>query len=83
MPLVNTEASKNINYIGKLEEDLKAYSAAMKKRDFYKYNFGRGPALEKLDGVFVELETFEARIAELGSNAAKFGSPESIETPEK
>jgi len=55
----------------------------MKKRDFYKYSFGRGPALEKLDGVFVELETFIERIAELGGNAAKFGSPESIEVPEK
>jgi hypothetical protein len=55
----------------------------MKKRDFYKYAFGRGPALEKLDGVFDELGTFIERIAELGSNATKFGSPESIEVPEK
>lgn len=55
----------------------------MKKRDFYKYNFGRGPALEKLDGVFDELKVFEKRIEELGHNAAKFGNPESIEVPEK
>lgn len=82
-PLVNTESQKCINYIAKLEEDLKAYSAAMKKRDFYKYAFGRGPALEKLDGVFDELGSFISRIDELGSNAAKFGNPEAIEVPEK
>lgn len=82
-PLVNTEASKNINYISKLEDDLKAYSAAMKKKDFYKYACGRGPALEKLDNVFDELGSFISKIEELGSNATKFGSPESIEAPEK
>lgn len=55
-PLVNTAGQHNINYIAKLEEDLKAYQAQMKKREFYKYACGRGPALEKLDGVFDELK---------------------------
>jgi hypothetical protein len=36
-----------------------------------------------LDGVFDELKTFEDQIADYGSNAAKFGSPNQIDKATK
>ena len=51
----------------------------MKKREFFQYKCGTKIALEKLDGVFDELKTFEDQIADFGSNAAKFGNPEQIQ----
>jgi len=82
-PLVNSEMQKNVNYINKLEEDLKGFQQQMKKRDFYKYQCGREAALEKLDGVFSEIHVYEERIETLGWNANKFGNPDAIETPQK
>jgi len=82
-PLVNTECQKNLTYVSKLEDDLKAFQQQMKKRDFYKYECGRTIALEKLDGVFDEIKVFVERIDELGYNSGKFGHPDAIEGPEK
>lgn len=81
--LVITEASKNVIYISKLEEDLKAYMAGMKKREFYKYACGRENSLELLNMIYGEIERDVQRIKELGYNATKFGNPEAIEVPEK
>jgi hypothetical protein len=50
----------------------------MKKREFFQYKCGTKTALEKLDGVFDELRTFENGIADFGENAAKFGNPDLI-----
>jgi hypothetical protein len=56
---------------------------AMRKREFFKYNCGRIDALSKLEGVFDELKEYEDQIVDLGTNATKFGNPESIEQPTK
>jgi hypothetical protein len=50
----------------------------MKKREFFQYKCGTEVALQKLDGVFDELKTFEDQIADFGENAAKFGDPGQI-----
>jgi hypothetical protein len=55
----------------------------MRKREFFKYNCGRIDALSKLEGVFDELKEYEDQIVDLGTNATKFGNPESIEQPTK
>ena len=58
-PLVAQETVKNNNSITKLEEELKAYMAEMKKRDFYKYDCGKEQAEEKLRAVFGEIADFQ------------------------
>ena len=45
-PLVFIEALKNISSITNLQYDLMLYQADLKKRDFYKYSCGHGPALK-------------------------------------
>jgi len=40
-PLVASETQKNNNQIGKLEEEMKAFSQQLRQRDFYKYDCGR------------------------------------------
>ena len=37
MPFVQNETDKNNSQIKKLEEDLKVYTAELKKRDFYQF----------------------------------------------
>lgn len=44
-PIVATETQKNNVQISKLEEELKQFIQEMKKRDFYRYDCGREPAL--------------------------------------
>jgi hypothetical protein len=39
-PLVQNEKEKTTNMIKKFEEDLKAYTTELKKRDFYQYKTG-------------------------------------------
>jgi len=48
----------------------------MRKREFFQYKCGSKQALEKLNGVFGELDTFEDKIVDFGDNAKKFGHPE-------
>jgi hypothetical protein len=51
----------------------------MKKREFFYYKCGTSVALQKLDGVFDELKSFENQIVDLGDNATKFGHPDKID----
>lgn len=78
-PLVNQEKGKNSVLIGKLEEDLKAYFNAMKKREFYKYDCGVVACKEKMGIVYNEIDTFKSSIDDLGYNANKFDNPQQIE----
>jgi hypothetical protein len=47
-PRVDAESKKNVVTINRHEEDLKAYVAAMKKRNLYRYDTGREQALTSL-----------------------------------
>jgi dynein heavy chain len=72
-PLVQGEKEKNSHNIKNLEEAIIQFTQDMKKREFFQYKCGTEIALQKLDGVFDELKTFEDQIQDYGSNAAKFG----------
>lgn len=78
-PLVNNEAEKTINMIKKFEEDLKAYTTELKKRDFYQYKTGVIESKNRLGLVGDELKVFEDRIVDLGYNCQKFGNPDMIQ----
>lgn len=80
---VKTAASANETKIEKLDTELKNFQQQMKKREFFKYDCGREQALTKLDGVFEEIRVYEDQLEDLGYNAIKFGTPESIEQPTK
>jgi len=77
-PLVAAEKDKNTHNIKNLEEQIIQFTQDMKKREFFQYKCGTEVALQKLDGVFDELKTFEDQIADFGDNAAKFGDPGQI-----
>lgn len=76
--MVNQEQDNNNFKIKKLEEEITQFTQEMKKREFFYYKCGTTVALEKLDGVFDELKSFEDQIADYGDNAAKFGQPDQI-----
>jgi dynein heavy chain len=78
-PLVAGEMDLNNFNIKKLEEDITLFTQEMRKREFFNYKCGTSLALEKLDGVFVELKVFEEKIADYGDNARKFGNPDLIQ----
>jgi len=61
-PIVSQETQKNTTAIEKLFDELKAFSAQMKKREFYQYKCGREPALEKIEEVNSEINKFNADI---------------------
>jgi dynein heavy chain len=77
-PLVNAENEKTTNLIKKLEEDLKAYTTEMKKRDFYQYKTGVTESKNRLGLVGDELKVFDDKITDYGYNASKFGNPDQI-----
>jgi len=77
-PLVNGENEKTTNLIKKLEEDLKAYTTEMKKRDFYQYKTGVTESKNRLGLVGDELKVFDDKITDYGYNASKFGNPDQI-----
>ena len=68
-PLVQNENEKTINLIKKLEEDLKQFTAEIKKRDFYFYKTGVEEAKKKLDAIYEEVKIFEEKIEDYGYNA--------------
>jgi len=76
--MVNQEQDNNNFKIKKLEEEITQFTQEMKKREFFYYKCGTVTALEKLDGVFDELKSFEDQITDYGENAAKFGQPDQI-----
>lgn len=51
----------------------------MRKREFFQYKCGSTNALDKLDGVFGELNVYEEKIVDFGDNAGKFGHPNQID----
>lgn len=78
-PLVDKESKKNAQTIQEHEDELKAYIAAMKKRDFYRYDTGRDQALQSLEKVGQEIEQFIETTDQLKFNAEKFEHPNAIE----
>jgi len=78
-PIVAGEIDKNNQNIKKLEEDITHFTQEMRKREFFQYKCGSGPALEKLEGVFGELTSFISRIEDFGGNAKGFGNPNLID----
>lgn len=76
---VSREKDQNNSNINNLEEQITQFSSDMKKREFFQYKCGVQQALEKLDGVFIELKQFEDQIQDFGENAEKFGNPSKIE----
>jgi len=76
-PLVQSEDERNKTLIKKLEDELKDFFTQIKKRDFYKYQ-GVAVANEALEKINVELKAFTEKIEYYGTNAVKFGSPDSI-----
>lgn len=78
-PLVNQENEKTINMIKKFEDDLKAYTTELKKRDFYQYKTGVVDSKTRLSAVADELKAFDDRTVDLGYNAGKFGNPDMIQ----
>jgi len=58
-PLVKDEQDTNNFKIKKLEEEITQFTQEMKKREFFYYKCGTTVALEKLNGVFDELKSFE------------------------
>lgn len=81
-PLVDNESKKNAATIHRHEEDLKQYTTAMKKRDFYRYDTGRETAIASLEKVNSEIDSFIEKTNELKYNATKFEHPEMIEASE-
>lgn len=82
-PLVNNENEKTVTMIKKFEEDLKAYTTELKKRDFYQYKTGTVESKIRLSSVGDELKQFDDRIGDLGYNASKFGNPDMIQNSVK
>jgi len=81
-PLVESESKKNSAVIAKHEEALKAYTAAMKKRPFYRYDTGPAQAVEFLAAVDTEIQEFQDSTDSLKYNAEKFEHPQAIEASE-
>ena len=81
-PMVDNESKRNAAVITRHEEDLKTYVAAMKKRDFYRYDTGRENSLLALEKVNDEIKDFQEKTDELKYNAAKFEHPQAIEASE-
>jgi dynein heavy chain len=81
-PLVENESKRNTAVITRHEEELKTYVAAMKKRDFYRYDTGRDQALVSLQNVNDEIVDFQDRTDQLKYNAEKFEHPGAIEASE-
>ena len=54
-PLVSNENEKTTNLIRKFEEDLKVFTAELKKRDFYYYKTGVEEARRKLNSIYGEI----------------------------
>ena len=81
-PLCDQESKRNVATINRHEEELKTYIAAMKKRDFYRYETGREQALTSLQVVNSEITDFQSRTDELRYNAEKFEHPNAIEASE-
>jgi dynein heavy chain len=78
-PLCKEEQDTNNFKIKKLEEEITQFTQEMKKREFFYYKCGTESALQKLDGVFDELKSFENQIDDYGDNASKFGQPDKID----
>ena len=81
--MVTYENERNKANIKKLEDDITQFTQDMRKREFFQYKCGTKTALEKLDGVFSELTTFEDNIRDYGENAKKFEVPDMILKAEK
>ena len=81
-PMVDNESKRNAAVITRHEEDLKTYVAAMKKRDFYRYDTGRENSLLALEKVNEEIKDFQEKTDELKYNADKFEHPQAIEASE-
>ena len=81
-PLCDAESKRNMAVINRHEEDLKQYIAAMKKRDFYRYDTGRDTSLQSLQNVGAEINSFIEKTTELRYNAEKFEHPTAIEASE-
>ena len=78
-PMVQAEKEKTTNMIKKFEEDLKAYTTELKKRDFYQYKTGAQDSKARLALVGDELKQFDDRTVDLGYNANKFDNPDMIQ----
>jgi len=78
-PMVASETQKNNVQINKLEEEMKAFTQELKKRDFYKYECGRENALSRLDAVYSEVNEFEKKTESYGFTSEKFGNPNLID----
>ena len=83
LPFVQNETDKNNSQIKKLEEDLKVYTAELKKRDFYQFKTGVEISKQKLESVGEELKHFDDKIEDLGYNAESFGNPDLITNSQK
>jgi len=77
--MVQAEKDKTTNMIKKFEEDLKAYTTELKKRDFYQYKTGPQDSKARLALVGDELKHFDDRTVDLGYNANKFDNPDMIQ----
>ncbi|OMJ82808.1 hypothetical protein SteCoe_16405 [Stentor coeruleus] len=77
-PSVATESDKCKGQIRNFEEELKTYSAAIKKKDFQKYDIGVVSALKLLQEEETKMKSDQAYLEELEHLSKNFGFPEAI-----
>ena len=77
-PNVATESDKCKGQIRNFEEELKTYSAAIKKKDFQKYDIGVSAALKLLQEEHVKIKSDQAYLEEMEHLSKNFGFPEAV-----
>ena len=77
-PNVATESDKCKGQIRNFEEELKTYSAAIKKKDFQKYDIGVVSALRLLQEEESKIKSDQNYLEEMDHLSKNFGFPEAI-----
>ena len=77
-PNVATESDKCKGQIRNFEEDLKTYSAAIKKKDFQKYDIGVVSAIKLLQEEEAKIKSDQAYLDEMDHLAKNFGFPDTV-----
>ena len=77
-PNVATESDKCKSLIRNFEEELKTYSAAIKKKDFQRYDIGVVHAIKLLSEEEAKMKSDQANLEELEYLSKNFGFPDAV-----
>lgn len=77
-PTVATESDKSKSQIRNFEEELKTYSAAIKKKDFQKYDIGVVQAIKLLNEEEAKMKSDQNTLEEMEFLSKNFGFPDAV-----